>query len=86
MPSKSAKQHRFMEAAAHDPKFAAKADIPQAVASEFVNADRMKAGADKGRATQQHARGTMSSGKRAAEHAKANRALGHTFHSIKGKP
>jgi hypothetical protein len=42
------------------------------------------AGGNKGRATQQHSRGTMSSGKRAAEHAKANRALGHTFHSIKG--
>ena len=39
MPSKSEKQHRFMEAAAHNPAFAAKAHIPQAVAKEFVEAD-----------------------------------------------
>ena len=32
MPSKSAKQHRFMEAAAHNPAFAKKAGIPQKVA------------------------------------------------------
>lgn len=40
MPSKSAKQHRFMEAAAHSQKFAAKARIPQKVAKEFVAADK----------------------------------------------
>lgn len=39
MPSTSDKQHRFMEAAAHNPKFAKKADIPQKVAKEFVMAD-----------------------------------------------
>lgn len=39
MPSTSDKQHRFMEAAAHNPKFARKADIPQKVAKEFVMAD-----------------------------------------------
>lgn len=39
MPSKSPAQHRFMEAAAHNPKFAAEADIPQSVAKEFVSAD-----------------------------------------------
>ena len=39
MPSKSAKQHRFMEAAAHNPAFAKKAGIPQKVAKEFVAAD-----------------------------------------------
>jgi hypothetical protein len=39
MPSKSDKQHRFMEAAAHNPQFAKKADIPQGVAKEFVMAD-----------------------------------------------
>jgi hypothetical protein len=42
MPSKSAKQHRFMEAAAHNPKFAKKAHIPQKVAKEFVAADKRK--------------------------------------------
>jgi hypothetical protein len=44
MPSKSAKQHRFMEAAAHNPKFAAKAGVPQSVAKEFVAADEAKGG------------------------------------------
>jgi len=45
--------------------------------------DSVKAGADKGRATQSHAAGKMSSGKKAAIHAQANRVIGHTFHSIK---
>ncbi len=40
MPSKSAQQHRFMEAAAHNPAFAEKAGVPQKVAKEFVAADK----------------------------------------------
>ena len=43
MPSKSAKQYRFMEAAAHNSAFAKKAGIPQKVAKEFVAADKAKA-------------------------------------------
>lgn len=39
MPSKSGNQHRFMEAAAHNPKFAKEAKVPQKVAREFVMAD-----------------------------------------------
>jgi len=39
MPSKSAKQHRFMLAAAHNPSFARRAGIPTSVAQEFVQAD-----------------------------------------------
>lgn len=39
MPSVSTKQHRFMEAAAHDPAFAKKAGIGQSVAQDFVHAD-----------------------------------------------
>lgn len=42
MPSKSARQRRFMAAAAHDPKFAKKAGIPQKVAKEFHQADRYR--------------------------------------------
>jgi hypothetical protein len=42
MPSKSPRQHRFMEAAAHNPAFAKKAGIPQKVAKEFVAADKAK--------------------------------------------
>lgn len=40
MPSKSAKQRRFMAAAAHNPRFAKKAGIKQRVAREFNNADQ----------------------------------------------
>ena len=43
MPSKSPQQHRFMEAAAHNPEFAKKAGIPQNVAKEFVAADEKAA-------------------------------------------
>lgn len=42
MPSKSAKQRRFMAAAAHNSAFAAKAGIPQSVAQEFNAADQAK--------------------------------------------
>lgn len=40
MPSTSAKQHRTMEAAAHNPAFAKKMGIPQSVAREYVTADK----------------------------------------------
>jgi hypothetical protein len=43
MPSKSAKQKKFMAAAAHSSKFAEKAGIPQSVAKEFNQADKRKA-------------------------------------------
>lgn len=46
--------------------------------------DRSHAGLAKGRAAQQAARGTITSGQKAQIDAKANRFLGHTFHSIKG--
>lgn len=42
MPSTSAKQARFMAAAAHNPSFAKKAGIPLSVAQEFHAADRRK--------------------------------------------
>ena len=42
MPSTSDKQRRFMAAAAHDPKFAKRAGIPQSVAQEFNQADKGK--------------------------------------------
>ncbi len=43
MPSKSPQQHKFMEAAAHNPEFGKKAGISQEVAREFVAADKAKA-------------------------------------------
>lgn len=39
MPSRSAKQHRFMEMVAHDPKAAKRAGVPQSVGKEFALAD-----------------------------------------------
>ena len=42
MPSHSAKQHRSMEAVAHNPSFAKKAGVPQSVGKEFSNADKGK--------------------------------------------
>jgi len=42
MPSTSAKQHRFMEAVAHNPAFAKKAGVPQNVGQDFSKADKGK--------------------------------------------
>ena len=42
MPSTSAKQHRFMEAIAHNKAFAKKAGVPQSVGKDFSNADKGK--------------------------------------------
>jgi colicin import membrane protein len=39
MPSKSPEQHKLMEAVAHNPEFAEKVGIPQAVGKEFVKSD-----------------------------------------------
>lgn len=43
MPSKSKKQHNLMAAAAHNPAFAAKANVPVKVAQNFVKADKLDA-------------------------------------------
>ena len=40
MPAKSAKQKKFMDAAAHNPAFAKKAGIPVKVAKEFSKASK----------------------------------------------
>lgn len=42
MPSSSEKQHRFMEAVAHDKEFAKKAGVPQDVGKDFAEADKGK--------------------------------------------
>lgn len=44
MPSKTAKQRKFMSAAAHNPDFAKKAGIKQSVAKEFHSKDKGKYG------------------------------------------
>jgi len=40
MPSTSKKQHKFMEAVAHNPSFAKKAGVPQSVGQDFSTADK----------------------------------------------
>jgi hypothetical protein len=40
MPSKSAKQHRFMAAIANSPSFAKKVGVPQSVGKDFTTADK----------------------------------------------
>ena len=40
MPTVSKKQERFMQAVAHNPKFAKKAGVPQSVSKDFLNADK----------------------------------------------
>ena len=42
MPSTSKKQHKFMEAIAHNKAFAKKVGIPQTVGQDFSNADKGK--------------------------------------------
>jgi hypothetical protein len=42
MPSTSAKQHRFMEAIAHNKSFAKKVGVPQSVGKDFAAADKGK--------------------------------------------
>jgi hypothetical protein len=42
MPSVSDKQARFMQAVAHNPKFAKEAGVPQSVGKEFAEADKVK--------------------------------------------
>ena len=50
MPSKSKKQHDFMQAVAHSVSFAKKVGVPQSVGREYV-------AADKGRDTEKHKKG-----------------------------
>jgi len=42
MPSSTKKQHKFMEAVAHNPAFAKKVGVPQSVGKDFSNADKGK--------------------------------------------
>jgi hypothetical protein len=40
MPSRSNKQHNFMNAVAHSPEFAKKVGVPQSVGKDFSSADK----------------------------------------------
>jgi hypothetical protein len=51
------------------------------MSKQKIHSTAIKAGGDKGRATQQHAAGNMTSGNKAVIHAQADRVIGHNFHS-----
>ena len=80
MPSTSAKQHRFMEAAAHSPSFAKRAGVPQKVAKDFARAD------DKAGITKTHGgrpvRHEGASPKSAAEQMERRRKQGLTYREV----
>ena len=44
MPTVSAKQEKFMQAVAHNPKFAKKVGVPQSVGKEFTGMKKMAMG------------------------------------------
>ena len=44
MPAVSAKQEKFMQAVAHNPKFAKKVGVPQSVGKEFTGMKKMAMG------------------------------------------
>lgn len=54
MPSVSAKQHRFMEMVAHDPKAAKRVGVPQSVGKDFAEADKGKHFAGKKKRKREH--------------------------------
>ena len=61
MPSKSSKQHRFMEAVAHNPSFAKKAGVPISVGKHFHDADKGKKFREGGHMKRKHYDGTDGS-------------------------
>lgn len=60
-------------------------DFAEPAERKYPIEDKRHAGLAKGRAAQMHAKGLISTGQKAAIDAKANRTIGHTFHSIKVK-
>jgi hypothetical protein len=53
MPSVSKKQHKFMEAIAHNKEFAKKVGVPQSVGKDFSQADKGKKFSEGGRSDRQ---------------------------------
>lgn len=76
MPSTSPKQHRFMEAVAHSPKFAKRAGVPQSVGKDFASAD------DKAGITKRHSGASPQS---PAEHMQKRRDQGLTYRQVAGE-
>ena len=77
MPSKSASQHRLMEAVAHNPQFAKKAGIPQSVGKDFARAD------DKAGITKTHNGKPVGSARSKEEH--MTRVAKHQTQKATGK-
>jgi hypothetical protein len=83
MPSTSAKQHRFMEAIAHNKAFAKKAGVPQSVGQDFANADKGKLFKESKMATKKMASGGITKAK--MNKVKAGGMRPHGEHSIQEK-
>lgn len=62
MPSVSAKQHRFMEAVAHNPQFAQKVKVQQSVGQDFANADKQTGIINRARQSVQSAQPKLTKG------------------------
>ena len=77
MPSTSGKQHRFMEAVAHSPKFAKEAGVPQSVGKDFARAD------DKAGITKTHNGKPVGSARSKEEH--MTRVAKHQTQKATGK-
>jgi len=76
MPSTSKKQHNFMAAVAHSPKFAKKVGVPQSVGKEFSNADKGKSFRPSGRPPSINKQKT-NHGVNAMPNASLNKYVGH---------
>jgi hypothetical protein len=83
MPSSSAKQHRFMEAIAHNKAFAKKVGVPQSVGQDFANADKGKSFKESKMATKKMATGGITKAKMSK--VKAGGMRPHGEHSIQEK-
>lgn len=81
MPAKSAKQERFMQAVANNPKFAKQAGVPQSVGKEFTKSKggqmktemkKVATKAVKGHEARMHGAKKMAKGGLAAGHKQAD--------------
>ena len=75
MPSKSAKQHRFMEMVAHDPKAAKRVGVPSSVGREFVATDKGKKSKE-GSVMKKPSKKTVYKGKESAAEERAEAKMG----------
>lgn len=72
MPSSTNKQARTMAAAAHNPEFARKMDIPQSVAQDFNKADTKSGRLSKAMKKPRKRKGPDGGGRHAKQHRQAH--------------